>query len=411
MEEETLTQQVRNALFHLYDIPHLQNHPLAQAISSVGDEKLVSRGRMLRQLLLEAIEQLRPGSDAASDLTDDRSYKILFYRYVDGMRPDEIMEQLAISKAQYYRDHRAGIDAIVSILSDYLHTDVSDKVAQPLSSDLTKMDRRTLAQIEAERVVEMAEPEILDLVAVLQDLAQMLEPLSHEIEVSLEITLPASLPLIYADRAVLRQALMNIMTNAIDMVPGGVAAMAARRKGWEVHVEITTQPGEERPTIRERTGVGLVISQQLLESQGGKMDLQESPWQVLVRLPVLVPATVLVVDDNAEMVKLFRRYLAGQPVRVHGANSGTEALELAKRLRPKVITLDLMMPHRDGWEILQTLKTAPETRDVPVVVCSVLNEPRLALSLGADAYLKKPISQSALLQVLRQWLALSSSTG
>jgi len=407
--DEALAHQVRDALLHLYDIAHLQNHPLAQAISSVRDEKLVSRGRMLRQLLLEAIEQLRPSSDTVPGLTDDRSYKILFYRYVDGMRPDEIMEQLAISKAQYYRDHRAGIDAIVSILSDYLHTDVPDEAAQSPSLDLTKMDRQTLAQIEADRVVEMAEPEVLDLVAVLQDLARMLKPLSREMGVSLDIALPTSLPLVYADRAVLRQALMNIMTNAIDMVPGGGASLLARREGWEVHIEVTTQPSEEQLSIGKRTGVGLAVSRRLIESQGGKMELRESPWLVLVRLPVLVPATVLVVDDNAEMVKLFRRYLAGQPVRVHGASSGAEAVDLAKRLHPKVITLDLMMPHQDGWEILQTLKTAPETRDIPVIVCSVLNEPRLALSLGADAYLKKPISQSALLQVLRQWLALSSS--
>ena len=73
---------------------------------------------------------------------------------------------------------------------------------------------------------------------------------------------------------------------------------------------------------------------------------------------------------------------------------------LAREVLPAAITLDIMMPNQDGWEILQALKSDPATRSIPVIICSVLEDPELAHSLGAAAYLQKPISQAALLDVL-----------
>ncbi|MGQ9683779.1 MAG: response regulator [Anaerolineae bacterium] len=63
-----------------------------------------------------------------------------------------------------------------------------------------------------------------------------------------------------------------------------------------------------------------------------------------------------------------------------------------------------MMPEQDGWETLQTLRAQPGLQDTPIIVCSILDEPQLALSLGADDVLRKPVSQAALLQTLSRWL-------
>ena len=85
------------------------------------------------------------------------------------------------------------------------------------------------------------------------------------------------------------------------------------------------------------------------------------------------------------------------------AKNGAEARQHLAELRPAAILLDIMMPEEDGWEILVDLKQRPETRDVPVLLCSVVNEPTLGQSLGAAGYLTKPVSQEALLAALAQW--------
>jgi CheY-like chemotaxis protein len=112
---------------------------------------------------------------------------------------------------------------------------------------------------------------------------------------------------------------------------------------------------------------------------------------------------VLVIDDNPEVIQLFQRYLGGGAYYVVGATTSQEALRLTREIRPHAITLDVMMPTQDGWEILQNLKNHPATKDIPVIVCSVLREHELALSLGAADFLAKPITQQMLLMALTRF--------
>jgi len=110
--------------------------------------------------------------------------------------------------------------------------------------------------------------------------------------------------------------------------------------------------------------------------------------------------TVLVVDDNEDVLELFRSYLQPHRYRVVTVRSAREVLDIARETQPYAITLDLMMPGQDGWDVLQTLLNQPETRSIPVIVCTVLRQKELALSLGAAAFLAKPVSESALLSAL-----------
>ena len=75
-------------------------------------------------------------------------------------------------------------------------------------------------------------------------------------------------------------------------------------------------------------------------------------------------------------------------------------LELAKRLHPDVIITDIVMPHMDGWQLLETLKQSQQTRDIPVIILSIMDRKRDGLSAGADAYLTKPVKKRDLLQTL-----------
>lgn len=116
----------------------------------------------------------------------------------------------------------------------------------------------------------------------------------------------------------------------------------------------------------------------------------------------LLPAerTVLVVDDNEDILELFRGYLSPHRYRVVTAQTAQDTLVLARRLKPYAITLDLMMPDQDGWDLLQVLLNQPDTQHIPIIVCSVLKQKELALSLGASAFLEKPVSEETLLSTL-----------
>jgi CheY-like chemotaxis protein len=109
---------------------------------------------------------------------------------------------------------------------------------------------------------------------------------------------------------------------------------------------------------------------------------------------------VLVIDDNQATHELFERYLVPHFYEVLHAHTGPEALRLAAQARPDIVILDVMMPSMDGWQVLRELAENPATATIPVVVCSVLNEPELASSLGACGYIKKPVDRLELLATL-----------
>ena len=103
---------------------------------------------------------------------------------------------------------------------------------------------------------------------------------------------------------------------------------------------------------------------------------------------------MLVIDDNESLIELFRRYLAGHRAVVVGTTSGSQAVKIATQAHPQLIVLDVMMPQQDGWEVLQALRAHPDCAEIPIIVCSVLREHELALSLGANDTITKPVSQT-----------------
>ncbi|RLB89305.1 MAG: hypothetical protein DRH50_13925, partial [Deltaproteobacteria bacterium] len=110
--------------------------------------------------------------------------------------------------------------------------------------------------------------------------------------------------------------------------------------------------------------------------------------------------TVLAIDDDPEGIDIIRKYL-GKEYRVVGLLSGEKAVEKAKEVNPLAITLDILMPRKDGWEVLRELKDTPETQDIPVIILSIVDDRRLGFSLGAAEYLVKPVGNRALLRKLR----------
>jgi CheY-like chemotaxis protein len=106
---------------------------------------------------------------------------------------------------------------------------------------------------------------------------------------------------------------------------------------------------------------------------------------------------VLVVEDDAKAAELLIHYLRSAGYRTEVAVDGMDALEKARRLRPAAITLDVLLPKLDGWNVLAQLKFDPVTHDVPVVIVSVVNERSHGRALGAADYFVKPINRDALI--------------
>jgi CheY-like chemotaxis protein len=107
-----------------------------------------------------------------------------------------------------------------------------------------------------------------------------------------------------------------------------------------------------------------------------------------------------VIDDDPDVIELLRENLAEAGYRVVGARDGEEGVGKARELRPDSIVLDIVMPHKDGWQVLHELKADPITRDIPIVVLSVVDQKNLGYRLGAADYLVKPFEREALLTVL-----------
>ena len=110
--------------------------------------------------------------------------------------------------------------------------------------------------------------------------------------------------------------------------------------------------------------------------------------------------TVLVIDDDPNALDLIGRTLQGEGFRVVTASDGEEALELARTLRPSAITLDVIMPHMDGWSVLSSLKSDPRTRDIPVVMVTMTGDRDLGAALGATDFLTKPVDRKQLVELL-----------
>jgi CheY-like chemotaxis protein len=134
----------------------------------------------------------------------------------------------------------------------------------------------------------------------------------------------------------------------------------------------------------------------------------ETPAQIApAKVPRIVAdagngATVLIVDDDPAARELLAANLKGAGYRLVQAANGEEALTLARTLRPDAITLDVMMPKPDGWDVLATLKADPDLCDIPVVIVTVAPERGIGLSLGAVEVLTKPVDRSRLTALINR---------
>ena len=129
----------------------------------------------------------------------------------------------------------------------------------------------------------------------------------------------------------------------------------------------------------------------------------------MLSLPYVNQFPVLAIDDNPDVLMILQRYTQDSRYQMITTANPAQVFVLAKQYRPKAIILDVMIPEIDGWKTLGRLSENPATRDIPVIICTVLPQEELAHSLGAVAFLKKPFNRYELRSLLDQLAEMKES--
>ena len=308
-------------------------------------------------------------------------------------------------------------------------------------------DLLDLSRIEAGRLELIIED--VPLQTIVEDVVSTLRPLAEKNSQTLSHTVESGLE-VRADPTRLRQVLLNLAGNAIKFTPeGGTIELRVRQADDAIRVEVQDNgPGisledQERifeafsrlrdpNRITEGTGLGLAISKRLVELQGGSLGLKSRPGEgscffftlptgkkVLRKPAADQPAAarlgdgsrILVVEDDVEASRLIHSQLASTGYEVVVCNDCERAAEMAAELQPDAITLDLLMSPTTGWDVLFQLKLDPRTREIPVVVVSIVDQPARGATFVADEYLVKPVGKETLLAAVGRCLATQGLAG
>jgi CheY-like chemotaxis protein len=262
------------------------------------------------------------------------------------------------------------------------------------------MTLRSNLQREVERL-GAAESRRLDLVALIHDIVASARHLADTRGVALDVAATDGPLHIVAQRVMLRQALLNLLSHAIRA-----------HRGERIIISLDDADDNVRVSIRyDADASQLDNSQSPYAVAGQLLESLDIPWAetdaaeartISLDIPLVRKQSVLLVDDNEGMAALFRRYLAHEPYRFLAVSDARAALEMVETLEPDVILLDVMMPEQDGWELLDLLRATGAGRQARVIVCSIIDDPELSAALGAEGFLHKPVDRASLLQALER---------
>ncbi len=380
-------------------------------------------------------------------------------RAADLSREKEAAEAANKAKSNFLanmsHELRTPLNAIIGY-SEMLQEMAADDGHEEYQGDLKKIhsagqhllelinDVLDISKIEAGKMDLYIESFSLD--QTIEEVQAVVDPLAKKNSNQLVIAKPAELGLIRADAMKVRQCLLNLLSNACKFTSNGTVRLeCSRQEGW-VTFEVSDtgigmtkeQMGKlfrafqqaDSSTTRKfgGTGLGLAISRRFCQIMNGDitvrsepgqgttftrripaevipqpMEGQAQPEQEALRITESLPASaavVLVIDDDALVADLLRRTLVKDGYRVEYAENGEKGLQLARQLRPDAITLDVMMPGMDGWQVLTHLKSDPELADIPVILLSIVNDRKTGFALGATEYLTKPLDRERLTSVL-----------
>jgi signal transduction histidine kinase/CheY-like chemotaxis protein len=294
-----------------------------------------------------------------------------------------------------------------------------------------------LSKIEAGKMEIF--PEDFDVAPVVESVCHVMRGTARTAR-TFVIDIPKDLPPIETDLAKFKQVLFNLISNAVKFSPPekpitirarfdrDTITVAVRDEGMGIspadHGLVFEEFRQVDGTARREfggTGLGLALVKKFVELQGGRVAVDSRLGEgstfsftlpIRSRAAVITPMqelpsreeqreSVLVVEDDANAYELIASALGSAGFHSLRARHGDEALRMARESNPIAVTLDVVLPGADGWEVLKRLKTDDATRHLPVVIVSMVDNRDLGIALGADDYFVKPVDRERLLERLR----------
>jgi CheY-like chemotaxis protein len=384
--------QVKQVLENFYDFPLLNRHPLAGAIQVAKIRPSETDGQRLRRIFLTAVDELRPADPSAARSIQGRYHRLLELRYLESNSMQEVARELGVSERQAYRDLRRAEEALAALLWARLAVELGAAFQDVTPKAQPETGQDGLEEYELQMSMVDAQDLLLNALRTVERLA-----LQNGVTVNLHVR--GESPRFFTDARLAQQILISLASSILQN--RGTRSLdiwlAASEDSASFRLVFDLAP------LQEGLDPSALVVGRLTRLLGWTMTSEkvEGPPRQAVTLSTQTSEVVLlVIDDNQALIELLRRYLTPTRCQVIGVNSGQEGLRVAQAVRPNLILLDVMMPGIDGWEILQRLKSNPETSHVPVVVCSIFNDPGLAASLGAVDILPKPVKREELLALL-----------
>ena len=286
----------------------------------------------------------------------------------------------------------------------------------------------------------------VDLQVIVEKCFKTIEPLANAKGLRLLSDLPEDLPALVTDGAKLMQILLNLLSNAVKFTDAGKITLSCHLDGDHVLIAVSdTGIGIAEEDISQifnefqqvdssstrefgGTGLGLSITREFarligssisVESELGKgtrfsLRLPLSPERAATQDNVPKAAAksdpvqlhngaghmILAIDDDLNAIELLRENLTDEGYNVVGVTRGAEGIELARKTRPLAIILDILMPDKDGWQVLKEIKSDPATCDIPIILLSILEDRDRGYRLGAADYLIKPFDRESIVRAL-----------
>lgn len=307
-----------------------------------------------------------------------------------------------------------------------------------------------LSKIEAGRMELQCE--VFPVHEAIEEVYTIIKGLASKKHLELKTIILTDVDNLEADRVKFKQVLYNLLSNAIKFTPeNGKVVLEASIVDDMLQISVSdTGIGIKNEDLGkvfnefwqadgsfarkyEGTGLGLPLTKKILEMHGGKIWCESeygkgSIFYFVLPLKAVVKAkepketnlkpqqtmpvagkdakTVLVVEDDRMASDLLTLYLTNAGYHVITAGDGEEAIKKAKEYQPFLITLDVMLPKKDGWDVLSELKNSPDVANIPVIIVSMIDNKDLGFSLGAVEYLMKPIDRTKLVNSVNACIPL-----
>jgi two-component system sensor histidine kinase EvgS len=393
---------------------------------------------------------LRGFAKVTRDMTESKlAQEALVHAKDEAERANKFKDQFLSTMSHELRTPLNAVLGFSDLLADERYGSLNERQKRYVSNihsggqHLLKLisDILDLSKIEAGRM-DLAIQDV-PIESVFSEVLSTLRPLAEKKSQTLSQNAQPHL-IVRADITRLRQMLMNLAGNAIKFTPdSGHIELEARQANGQIRIEVRDSgpgiPSGEQERIfqafyrlrqsgdsTEGTGLGLAITQRLAELHGSKLGLDSQAGQgscFYFSLPAGVPTRqlraseakvkvspgeatkVLVIEDDRDSAQVIQSYLTSSGYESLSCEEPQNAAKMVAEFRPDVITLDLLMKPSNGWEILLQLKRDSRTANIPVIVVSIVDQPAIATTLGADEYLVKPIDKASLLAAVRRCLA------